>query len=218
MACGAAHVAEQAAERVRQVVGVDLTDALLDLGAQRLRAAGVTNVLLQHGTAEQLPFVDGSFDVVACRSALHHFATPPRAVAEMARVCRPGGHVVVVDLVPPDPAVREPFDTVHRLIDPSHVRALLGQELVELMATSVGPVGTVETSQPLLLPLDHVMTEVADRPAVIAALHAELEGGPPTGLGPVLESGQLLVSFTSTTVAAVKPPVPRRARTPSSTG
>src|SRR5690349_1746571 len=47
VACGAAHVAEQVAPHVRQVVGVDLTPALLELGADRLRAAGVGNVLLQ---------------------------------------------------------------------------------------------------------------------------------------------------------------------------
>jgi SAM-dependent methyltransferase len=48
-ACGAAHVCEVAAPHVRQVVGIDLTVALLELGAARLRAAGVINVLLQEG-------------------------------------------------------------------------------------------------------------------------------------------------------------------------
>src|SRR5712692_5268380 len=51
VACGAAHAAEQAAPHVRQVVGLDLTPALLELGADRLHHAGVTNVLLQEGNA-----------------------------------------------------------------------------------------------------------------------------------------------------------------------
>ena len=46
VACGAAHAAEQVAPHVRQVVGLDLTRALLELGADRLRDAGITNVLL----------------------------------------------------------------------------------------------------------------------------------------------------------------------------
>ena len=79
VACGAGHVAEAAAPFVRQVVGVDLTPALLALGSERLRESGVTNVLLQEGNAAALPFVDGSFDLVACRTALHHFPEIGRA-------------------------------------------------------------------------------------------------------------------------------------------
>jgi len=66
VACGAAHAAEVAAPHVRQVVGLDLTPALLAIGADRLRRAGITNVLLQEGNATALPFVDCSFDVVFC--------------------------------------------------------------------------------------------------------------------------------------------------------
>jgi len=86
VACGAAHVAEQAAPHVRQVVAIDLTPALLELGAERLRDAGITNVLLQEGNAAELPFLDASFDLVMCRGALHHFPHPEQAIAEMARL------------------------------------------------------------------------------------------------------------------------------------
>jgi ubiquinone/menaquinone biosynthesis C-methylase UbiE len=65
VACGAQHAAEQVARQVREVVGIDLTPALLDVGAQRLRANGITNVLLQEGNAERLPFVGESFHVVS---------------------------------------------------------------------------------------------------------------------------------------------------------
>src|SRR3954470_14906538 len=59
VACGAAHASEVAAPHVRQVVGIDLTRALLAIGADRLRAARIDNVLLQEGHAAALPFVDG---------------------------------------------------------------------------------------------------------------------------------------------------------------
>jgi ubiquinone/menaquinone biosynthesis C-methylase UbiE len=133
VACGASHAAEPIAPRVRQVVGIDLTRALLHLGAQRLHDHGIGNVLLQEANAECLPFTDESFDVVYCRSSLHHFADPQRAVAEMVRVCRRGGRIVLVDLIAPSGDVREPFDQVHRLIDPSHVRSFLEEELAELL-------------------------------------------------------------------------------------
>src|SRR5437588_3235170 len=80
VACGAGHASESIAPRVRQVVGIDLTPALLATGAERLRDQGVSNILLQEGNAEALPFVDESFDVVFCRSSLHHFGDPHQAV------------------------------------------------------------------------------------------------------------------------------------------
>lgn len=203
VACGAGHAAEQVAPAVRQVVGVDLTPELLDLGAARLRDAGVTNVLLQRGPASDLPFVDAAFDLVFCRSALHHFGEPETVAAEMARVCRPGGRVVISDVVVPDPAVREAYDAVHRALDPSHGRAFAADEIVALLEAQVGPVGRVESAGPGAFPLDAIVTDVADRDAVVRALDAELAGGPPTGFLPARPDGTLTVSFTSVVVEAV---------------
>jgi SAM-dependent methyltransferase len=204
VACGAAHVAEQVAPHVRQVVGVDLTPALLDLGAERLRGQGVSNVLLQLGDAAELPFVDASFDLVVCRSALHHFPHPAEPVSEMARVCRPGGRVVVADLVAPAAAVRADFDDVHRLLDPSHAGVLLEGELADLLAATVGPLCYADTPDPATLPIDLVLTDASDRDAVLSALHGELGGGPPTGFDPVLDQDRVLVSFTLTVVHATR--------------
>jgi len=131
--CGAAHAAEVVAPRVRQVVGIDLTAGLLELGARRLAAADVRNVLLQEGNAQALPFVDDSFDLVYCFASLHHVGDPAAAVSEMARVVAPGGRVIVQDLIVPVPDARELFDDVHRRLDPSHRRAHVEAELVALL-------------------------------------------------------------------------------------
>jgi SAM-dependent methyltransferase len=205
VACGAGHAAETAASQVRQVVGLDLARSLLELGAVRLDASGVGNVLLQEGDAASLPFVDHSFDLVFCRSAVHHFPRPERVVAEMARVCRPGGRVVVSDMTVPSPAERQAFDDLHRLMDPSHAGALLEPELIELLATHVGAVTSAETTGPFALSIDHILTEAGDPAAVMAALRAELDGGPATGFNPVIDPDNaegLLVSFSSTVVQA----------------
>jgi SAM-dependent methyltransferase len=66
--------------------------------------------------AEGLPFADGSFDVVACRTAAHHFADVPAAVREMARVARE--RVLIVDTE----YMGEPVEQAEALRDPSHVR------------------------------------------------------------------------------------------------
>ncbi|KQC37771.1 MULTISPECIES: class I SAM-dependent methyltransferase [unclassified Frankia] len=204
VACGAGHVAEAAAPRVRQVVGVDLTAALLGLAAERLRAAGIANVLLQHGHAAELPFLDGSFDVVVCRAALHHFADPAVAVAEMARVCRHGGRVVVADLVAPDARLRGPFDELHRTIDPSHAGVLLADELAALLRAAVGPLGRHDTETTAPFAVAEMLTDAGDRDGALAVLAAELDGGPATGFAPRRVDGQIHVQFPATTVVATR--------------
>jgi ubiquinone/menaquinone biosynthesis C-methylase UbiE len=199
VACGAGHAAEQAAPHVRQVVGIDLTPALLDAGAQRLRASGIDNVLLQQGDATALPFLDASFDVVVCRSSLHHFEDPAVAVAEMARVCRPGGRVVISDMIAPRPEVRDAFDELHRHIDPSHVRVLVESEIAELVREHVGPLCYGDT-QSTSLPLDAFVTSAADREATMAAVQADLDGGAATGFDPVREGDDVMVTFVGTVV------------------
>jgi len=204
VACGAGHVAEQIAPHVRQVIGVDLTPALLDLGARRMREAGIDNVLLQEGNAASLPFVDESFDLVFSRSALHHMADPERGVDEMARVCRPGGRVVISDMIPPSAEVRERFDEVHRLLDPSHNAVLLESELAALLEEKVGPLSYGETPDAFTIPLTIVVTETADHDAVMRALHDELDGGAATGFQPVRDGDDVVVSFRSTVVHATR--------------
>jgi SAM-dependent methyltransferase len=206
VACGAGHAAEQVAPHVRQVVGVDLTPELLALGATRMEEAGIANVLFQEGDATSLPFVDASFDLVFCRTAVHHFPDPAVVVAEMARVCRPGGRVAIADLIVLDADVRDTYDTIHRQIDPSHVRVLLEPELADLLTDAVGPLSHAETGEPLVIPVDLILTDQSDRDAVLHALRAEIDGGPATGFAPTLdEEGRVLAAFTNTVVQATRP-------------
>lgn len=206
VACGAGHVAEQLSPHVRAVLGVDLTRELLELGARRMDEAGITNVVLQEGNAASLPFVDASFDLVCCRTAVHHFADPAATIAEMARVCRPGGRVAVADLVVLDADGRDTYDAVHRRIDPSHVRVLLESELAALLETGVGPLAYAQTSDLSAFPVEAFFTEQTDRVGVMGALEAELAGGAPTGFAPTLgDEGEMLVSFAVTVVQATRP-------------
>jgi ubiquinone/menaquinone biosynthesis C-methylase UbiE len=73
-----------------QIVGLDLSSEMLERASQR------SNRLVL-GNSQQLPFRDGSFDLVFCRSILHHLPAPGEAVREMSRVLRPGGEVVLVE-------------------------------------------------------------------------------------------------------------------------
>src|SRR3954469_23516076 len=91
-------------------VVIDLTRAMLEAGRREADAAGLRNVLYLEGDAAELPFLDESFDLVTCRFAVHHFAEPARQIGEMARVCRRGGRVALVDLVAFDEALGAEHD------------------------------------------------------------------------------------------------------------
>jgi ubiquinone/menaquinone biosynthesis C-methylase UbiE len=99
--------------------------------ARRLREEGISVVTSDPSPgmnpdvicrAEDLPFADASFDVVACRTAAHHFEDVAAAVASMARVAR--RRVLIVDTVNTGEAVEE----AERLRDPSHVRSYSEEE------------------------------------------------------------------------------------------
>lgn len=75
----------------------DLEMVGLDASMTLLRNVGPGYKLLVECSAEKLPFAPGSFDVVVCMNALHHVVSPENAVAEFARVLRPGGFLVTVD-------------------------------------------------------------------------------------------------------------------------
>ena len=204
VACGAAHAAELAAPYVRQVVGVDLTPELLVVGAARLREAGIANVLLQEGNAAALPFVDASFDLVMCRTAVHHMGDPIASIAEMARVCKPGGRVVVSDLVAPAADVRDAFDDFQRILDPSHARTFVADELADAIGAAVGTVDSVEAPGPFPIPVHTIFSDVSDRDRVFAVLEDELAGGATTGTHPVRDGDAILIEFCSATVRATR--------------
>lgn len=98
VACGPGVVTRATAERVGSVSGVDLTPAMIEEAEKRTREEGIRNVSFSVGDATSLDFADGAFDGAITRLSLHHVPAPGRAVAEMARVVRPGGMVVIGDL------------------------------------------------------------------------------------------------------------------------
>ncbi len=133
IATGPGYIAEAFAGSAREVVGVDLTDAMLAIGKQRTTERGIANVSFRVADAQNLPFENGAFDVVVCRLALHHLVQPLQVLREMARVCRAGGTVLVEDIYASEHPERAAFqDRWEILRDPSHVRTLALSELLLL--------------------------------------------------------------------------------------
>jgi SAM-dependent methyltransferase len=128
---GAGALALALAPLVREVVGVDLVPELLALA--RERAAGLPNVEFVEGDARALPFPDFSFDLAGTLRTLHHVHRPELVVAELARMARPGGRVLVVDQIAPvDPLEALVVDRFERARDPDHERLLPDGDLRQL--------------------------------------------------------------------------------------
>lgn len=78
-----------------QVWGLDLSPAML--AQARCRPAAARRLHLVQGDSERLPYVDDFFDVVTCTHSFHHYPHQERVVAEMYRVLRPGGRLMIID-------------------------------------------------------------------------------------------------------------------------
>jgi len=136
VACGPGILACAFARVARHVTGIDITPAMLDRARLLQQEQGLANVTWQQGDVLPLPYPDASFSLVTSRFAFHHFLDPKAALAEMRRVCAPGGTVLVIDSAPaPDKAAA--FNRMEVVRDPSHVRAMPEAELKD-MFTAVG--------------------------------------------------------------------------------
>jgi len=100
LGCGTGQVTETVAPYVRQVVAVDGSADMLDAARRRLEGTG--NVDFRPGELDRLPLETGELDAAMLSLVLHYAPTPSRACAEVGRVVRTGGRVVVVDMYPHD--------------------------------------------------------------------------------------------------------------------
>ena len=116
------------APHVREVVGVDVVPELLEQA--RKRAEQLSNVSFVEGDATKLPFGYGEFDLAGTLRTLHHIARPELVIAELARVTRSRGRVLVIDQIAPvDPAAAVELNSFERARDLSHTRTLADVDL-----------------------------------------------------------------------------------------
>jgi ubiquinone/menaquinone biosynthesis C-methylase UbiE len=151
--------------------------------ARRLREEGCTVVTVDPAPgmrpdvvsrAEDLPFEDGSFDVVTCRIAPHHFDDIRKAVAEMARVSQ---HLVVIE---DNVFVDEQVEEAERLRDPTHVRCYSEEEWKEFLTDAgleVEQLERFERARSLEDWLDRVETPPKDAERVRELLRAHTADG-----------------------------------------
>ena len=127
VACGPGILFPTLSSCAETVVGIDLTLESLRL-AREAETRGPN--LLVRGLSENLPFASGSFDGIVLRLALHHFLDPAVVLASARSVLRPGGRLVVLDLLAPTAlAPRMLRDALERFRDPSHTNLVSLEEM-----------------------------------------------------------------------------------------
>ncbi|HWH10867.1 MAG TPA: methyltransferase domain-containing protein [Solirubrobacteraceae bacterium] len=209
VAAGTGHAGRRLAPAVGCVVALDATPAMLEVGRRAADAAGLGNIVFQRGDAKALPFLDGSFDVVVCRFAVHHFDEPRVQIAEMGRCVRRGGAVVIADLAADeDPGAAATQNRLERLRDPSHARILPIAELTRVIERSgmrILAINTraVERTLPPWLAQTGAGEDVVAE--IRAALRNELDGGRPTGFRPRAAGDEICFTQRFVSVTAERP-------------
>ena len=99
LGCGTGQLSATVAPYVSRVVAVDESPDMLDAARRRLAQLREGTVEVREGRLEALPLDDGALDVALLSLVLHYVPAPERALAEAARVLRPGGRVLLVDMI-----------------------------------------------------------------------------------------------------------------------
>jgi ArsR family transcriptional regulator len=98
LGCGTGAMTAILAPHVAHVIGVDASEEMLDAAKSRLAAA--KNIEFRKGSLEALPVAPASVDAATLMLVLHHLPSPADALAEAARILKPGGRVLIVDMAP----------------------------------------------------------------------------------------------------------------------
>jgi ubiquinone/menaquinone biosynthesis C-methylase UbiE len=172
--CAAGHTGFTFIGRARSIVGVDPSPAMLS-SFRALAASKGVQVETVEAFAEAIPLPDDSFDYVTCRLASHHFGDIVAAMAELHRITRPGGRVVVIDLHGDDDPELDGFNhQLEVLHDPTHVRSYTVARWTELFTQAGLTIGRLDrdiTERPAGVPLSR-WCEIANSGA---AAHAALK-------------------------------------------
>ena len=194
------------APAVRRVTGIDLTPAMLQQARCLQQAKAAENLDWVRGEAPPLPFRRGAFSIVTCRYAFHHLLDPFAVLAEMHRVCAPGGRVLVSD-VTPDAAHAAAFNHAEKMRDPSHVQAYPAEEFVHWFERA-GLAGIrthpdcVEGNLEDLLGRSFPQPGDADR---LRRLYRESLADDHLGIGARREGDDIAFRFPVTVIAALVP-------------
>lgn len=179
---------------VGDITCLDLTEEMLAQGRKLAQESGITNICFETGDAEELPYEDETFDLVITRLSLHHFAKPKKPFAEMKRVLKKGGKLVIWDMEATEESLRETDDRIENMRDPSHVKTLSKKEFERLFNEDFILHREELTQIPVNLQSWMELTDTSEdtQREIMDLMKKELTGGEKTGFFPYVEDGQIM--------------------------
>jgi SAM-dependent methyltransferase len=208
LACGPGSVVCALAESVAHATGLDTTPAMLDQARTLASRKNLDNVSWLNGDVYAVPCEAGSFDIVTCRFAIHHFTDPSAAFAEMVRLAKPGGRIVVCDgVASSDPFKAAAFNAMEHWRDPSTVEFRTEAYLRKLFGDAgLGEPAARHFQVPYLA---HELVagsfpKGGDRAGLIALIEGSVDGDA-LGMGARRTSEGVRIAFPSIVLSAVKP-------------
>ena len=208
IACGPGIVSCFFARPASHVTGLDFVPAML-AQAKRLQAERqLTNIDWALGESTALPFADDFFDRVVTRFSFHHYMEPPTAIAEMRRVCKPSGIVLIAD-VAPRPDTQNRFNQWEILRDPSHTRALTETE-IKALGENAGLQLARQANFRMQMNLEDLLGSSFPKPGnadkIRALFENDIQRGTDTlGVSASRENGVVKLTYPITIVAWQKP-------------
>jgi SAM-dependent methyltransferase len=139
LGCGDGYLTVEASRFAKKVIAVDRSDAALSRARAMATRRKLTNVEWKRGELEKLPLKDASVDVALLSQALHHAADPSQALAEAARILRPGGRVLLLELRRHEEAwVRDRLGDTWLGFEDKELKTLLGSAGLTGVKVTVG--------------------------------------------------------------------------------
>lgn len=195
VAAGTGHLSRAIAPYVKEVIAIDITPEMLDQSRKKAARCNLSNIVIEEGNVEDLPYEDNFFDLVVSRLAIHHFEKPKIQFDEMARVCKPDHNVGVIDLLSPqDDKEAEIYNHLERLRDPSHVYAFSKRQMKKIMGQARLSITAFET-RAIKVDFKRWVQMTGTEPDTMELLQTRLmqdiEEGTKTGMRPFIENGSL---------------------------
>lgn len=132
VACGPGLVLCEFAKIANRATGIDITNTMLEQAQKRQSELNLTNITWDLGDVTELPYPSESFSVVITRYSFHHFVEPDKVLAEMFRVCKPNGTILIADVVLPIENL-ENYNKMERLRDNSHTSGLTFDQMEKML-------------------------------------------------------------------------------------
>ncbi len=205
VATGTGYMAMAVADIGAEVIATDFTLEMLLEARSALEGRGKTELAL--ADADRLAFADDIFDAVTCRVSVHHFANPQLAISEMARVCKPDGRVVIMDVVSSeDKSKSDLHNIMGKMRDQSEVRQWQRSEIEQMMREAGLTVTKVESWSHIMAfeewtRLGGTDPETAEQ---LRELMIDSMDGDKAGISPEFVDGQLFFTWTTAIIVARK--------------